>query len=80
MKQRLHFFNGIICDILSKVCMYIQMRCSQKKSRLLQKLVRLKSHNKWRNRMRISYNPLWKMPIDKGMNKKELRITKSEIR
>ena len=23
--------------------------------------------------MRISYNPLWKMLIDKGMNKKELR-------
>ena len=24
--------------------------------------------------MRISYNPLWKMLIDKGMNKKELRV------
>lgn len=23
--------------------------------------------------MRISYNPLWKMLIDKGMNKKDLR-------
>ena len=23
--------------------------------------------------MRISYNPLWKMVIDKGMNKKDLR-------
>ena len=23
--------------------------------------------------MRISYNPLWKMLIDRGMNKKELR-------
>jgi len=23
--------------------------------------------------MRISYNPLWKLLIDKGMNKKELR-------
>lgn len=23
--------------------------------------------------MRISYNPLWKMLIDKGMNRKELR-------
>lgn len=25
------------------------------------------------NNMRISYNPLWKMLIDKGMNKKDLR-------
>ena len=29
--------------------------------------------------MRISYNPLWKMLIDKGMNKKELREGKERV-
>ena len=29
--------------------------------------------NRGGNDMRISYNPLWKMLIDKGMNKKDLR-------
>jgi len=31
--------------------------------------IRLK---KWEEKMRISYNPLWKMLIDKNMNKRDL--------